>query len=124
MTEIIVTVITGFAVLGVQYAIFRKQKLAHVSLANAINYRFQVVDAAIHDVQTTANRTGNSLKDHAEESRVSHKASFDVVCSSGQKFANASDALHERANALKVHAQELLDRSETHAITPRQAVSR
>lgn len=123
MTSLLVPALVtgfGFAVLGVQYAVWC-----------AVRNRLQIIhDSAFHIDRMTVeaklrfNHIDAALDEHATGSEQRHATTAKIVNTAMVTFENHAETFSANAEKLKVHAQELLDRSETHAITPRQAVSR
>lgn len=114
----------GFTVLGVQYATFRWMKTKFNQAAASAGFLSHDLNHGLRSVNGSVLRAHDAISRHAEGSKNRHDIMAGIVTTAMINFDDQAETFSTNAEKLKVHAQELLDRSEAHAITPRQAVSR
>lgn len=124
MINVWVTIAVGFAVLGVQWR-------AYVLLRNrisdgdaALTNRASNNNVALWKINDSVETIIGALDEHDTSSKDRHTTTAKIVNTAMTTFENHAETFSANAEKLKVHAQELLDRSEAHAVNPRQAVTR
>jgi len=116
---IVPALVTGFAlaILGVQYLVFRQGRKDLLYFAALMGHRLAVLKLRVNHIDS-------ALEEHNASSALFHAQTHGEVDKAVRHFCACAGDLAANAGALKVHAQELLDRSEARAISPRQAVTR
>jgi len=95
----------------------RESRAGRKRLAAALGTSIKDINSGLDRLSRQINSVNNNLIDVAVQNMKEHKHAKEVLEAAQQELTS-------RAAEMKVHAQDLLDRSHTHAINPRQAVRR